>query len=430
MMFALYGVKITLPFLLSYMLMNLCRFTLILWLISLGPGFAQSIYQGPKPEALFTAASEKAFLADFNTKFKPDFDAANQYAKLKTTGLDTWEMSLFDARKAQSTFYKSYPQAEQFSKPFRQYVDACIRWNYWHLMLAYPILRGDSQTAQPNVMSLPSVMIEDLASLPVNDETAMPAEPYQNFLFFYVTYFNSKARNFAKYSPADIQTSLTDKATFARQHLTGTVYQYALARLLVENCERVTPSSARTVFGLLSKTQNAADYAAVAKARCGEVMARKDEPVVAAAQKKAIDPKAFSFANEKGELVTLDEFKGKVVYLDVWASWCGPCRAEFPFSKQLQERLTKKQKEQVVFLYLSIDDTEDTWKKALVSLQLAGEQGLSKGGWKSRTVQYFGIQSIPRYILINKNGQVIDANAKRPSQTDAILADILKLVAE
>ncbi|AKD55783.1 TlpA family protein disulfide reductase [Spirosoma radiotolerans] len=410
--------------------MKVFHFTLLLWLISVGPGFSQSIYQGTKPEALVTTASEKAFLAEFNTKFKPDFDATSQYAKLKTTGLDAWEMSLFDARKAQSTFYKSYPQADQFSKPFQQYINACIRWNYWHLLLAYPILRGDSQTAQPNVMSLPSVMVDDLATLSVNDETALPAEPYQNFLFFYVTYFNSKARNFAKYTPTDIQTSLTDKATFARQHLTANVYQYALARVLVENCDRVPPSSVRTVFDMLSKTPNAAGYIAAVKARCGEVMARKDEPVAAASKKKAIDPNAFSFTNEKGELVALDAFKGKVVYLDVWASWCGPCRAEFPFSKQLQERLTKKQKEQTVFLYLSIDDTEDVWKKALNSLQLSGEQGLSKGGWKSRTVQYFGIQSIPRYILINKNGQIIDANAKRPSQTDAILEDILKLIAE
>lgn len=411
--------------------MNVFRFTLLLCLISFGQTTAQSIYQGPQPEAFFTAAPDKAFLADFRAKFKGDFDATSQYAKLQSTGLDAWEMSLFDARKAQSVFYKSYPQASELSEGFKQYIEACIRWNYWHLLLAYPILRGNAQTAQSSLMSLPSIMVDDLAALNVNDEVALPAEPYQNFLFFYVTYFNSKARNFTKYTPTDIQNSMTDKATFARQHLTGKPYQYALARLLVENCDKNPPSSVRNVFAILSATPNAAGYVSAVKARCGEVMAKQDEPIVAAdAQKKSIDPKAFSFANQNGEPVTLDEYKGKVVYLDVWASWCGPCRAEFPYSKQLQERLSKKQKEQVVFLYLSIDDTEDVWKKALVALQLQGEQGLSKGGWKSKTVKYFGIQSIPRYILINKNGQVADADAKRPSMTDAILQDILKLVSE
>lgn len=195
--------------------MKLFRYTLLLCLLGLGQVFAQSIYQGSQPEAIFTAAPEKAFLADFNAKFKTDFDATSQYAKLNNTGLDAWEMSLFDARKAQSAFFKGFPQADQFSEPLKQYIQARIRWNYWHLLLAYPILRGNTQTAQASLMSLPSVMVEELSSLTVNDKSALLADSYQNFLFFYVTYFNSKARNFAKYTPTDIQTSLPDKAAYA-----------------------------------------------------------------------------------------------------------------------------------------------------------------------------------------------------------------------
>jgi thiol-disulfide isomerase/thioredoxin len=408
--------------------MNTFRLLLLVSWLGIQSSFAQSIYQGPTPETLFTAAPEKAFLTEFQTKFKTDFDATAQYSKLPNTGLDAWEMALFDARKSQSAFYKNHPQASQFSDAFKHYVEASIRWNYWHLLLAYPVIRGNAQTAQQTLMSLPSVMTEELSNLTVSDEAALPAESYQNFLFYYVTYMNSKARNFAKYTEKDIQTNLADKGAVARQHLTGKVYQYALARVLVENCEKSTPASVRDAVSLLSSTPNSASYVAAVKAKCGDVMARKDEPVVAANKKKAVDPNAFSFTNPKGETVTLDDFKGKVVYLDVWASWCGPCRAEFPSSKQLHDRLTAKQKEKVVFLYLSIDDTEAAWKKALDALQLPGEQGWSKGGWQSRTVQYFGIQSIPRYILIDKKGKVADADAKRPSTADAIWQDIVKLM--
>lgn len=409
--------------------MPVFRYFLLIWLIGVGPGFAQSVYQGPSPEALFTAASEKAFLTEFTTKFKSDFDATGQYARLNATGLDAWEMSLFDARKNQYAFYKAYPKADQFSAAFKQYVDACIRWNYWHLLLAYPIMRGNAQTRQGSIIALPSVMTDELATLNANDEAALPAEPYRDFLLFYVTYFNAKARNFVKYSPNDIQTSLPDKATFAKQHLSGHPYQYVLARILVENCERVPPSSVRTVVNMLSSTPNSTGYVNAVKAQCGAVLAKKDDPVPAT-KTKPIDPNAFSFTNQNGEDVALEAFKGKVVYVDLWASWCGPCRAEFPFSKLLQDRLTKKQKEKVVFLYLSIDDNDAVWKRALTTLQLEGEQGLSKGGWKSRAAQYFDVQSIPRYLLIGKDGQIADANAKRPSMTDAILQDILKLVSE
>ena len=156
-------------------------------------------------------------------------------------------------------------------------------------------------------------------------------------------------------------------------------------------------------------------------------MNRKDEekPAVATAPKKPIDPNKFAFTNLNGQAVSLDEFKGKVVYVDVWASWCGPCRAEFPFSKQLHDRLTDKQKKDIVFLYLSIDEKEETWKNALKTLQLFGEQG-----WSPRAAQYYGIPSIPRYMLINKKGDIVDPNAKRPSSGDAILQDMLKLAEE
>ncbi|RCR68992.1 TlpA family protein disulfide reductase [Larkinella punicea] len=393
-------------------------------------GFSQDMYQGPRPETVFSASSELGFLKEFNEKFKTDFDAPAQYAKAQTTGVDGWEMTLFSARKAQLAFYQSHPQMSQFSEPFKKYVENCIRWNYWHLLMAWPIVRTNAQATQQTVPSLPAVMLEGFDESKTNDETAMIAEPYRNFLFYYVTYFNSKSRNFAKYTPDDLHKMLPEKAGYARQHLNGKPYQYALARLLLDNCEKATPSSVREVFAALTATPNATAYTELVKTRCGDVMSRKDEPkpAAAAAKKKPVDPNVFSFLNQNGESVTLDDFKGKVVYLDIWASWCGPCIGEVPHSKKLYERLTKKQLEKVAFLYISIDDSEANWKNALEKHQLPGDQGWSKGGWRSRIVQYFGVQSIPRYILIDKKGQMADLNAKRPSTADAIYEDIVKLL--
>lgn len=391
--------------------------------------FSQDIYQGPKPEAVFTAAAEQSFLKEFNEKFKADFDATAQYAKAQTVGVDGWEMNLFTARKSQLAFYKVHPQTSQFSDPFKKYVENCIRWNYWHLLMAWPIVRTNVQATQQTVPSLPAVMFESFDESKVNDETAMVAEPYRNFLFYYVTYFNSKARNFAKYTQNDLDKILPEKAGFARQHLSGLPYQYALTRLLLDNCEKAAPSSVRSVFATLTATPNSTVYAELVKSRCGTVMTRKDEPKPEiAAKKKAVDPNVFSFVNQNGESVTLDDFKGKVVYLDIWASWCGPCIGEVPHSKKLYERLTKKQLDKVAFLYISIDDSETNWKNALKAHQLPGDQGWSKGGWRSRIVQYFGVQSIPRYILIDKKGQMADLNAKRPSTADAVWQDIMKLL--
>ncbi|GAB3337587.1 hypothetical protein GCM10027299_48840 [Larkinella ripae] len=411
--------------------MNTKKITLLFLLLA-GIGFgarAQDWYPGPKPETVFTAPADRAFLNDFNAKFNVYFDANTQYVKAQTIPVDGWEMALFSARKAQLAFYKEHPQAGQLSGNLKKYVENSIRWNYWHLLLAWPIVRTNAQASQQTVPSLPTVMLDGFDETKVNDETAMVAEPYRNFLFYYVTYFNSKARNFAKYSPADGHRMLPEKAGFARQHLSGRPYQYALTRLLLENCENAVPSSVREVFATLTATPNSASYADLVRAKCGEVMAKKDEPKPeVAVKKKPANPNGFSFQDQNGESVTLEDYKGKVVYLDIWASWCGPCIGEIPHSKTLHERFTKKQLEKVVFLYVSIDDSDVNWKNALQKHQLPGNQGWSKGGWRSRIVQYFGIQSIPRYILIDKKGNMADLDAKRPSSADAIYQDILQLL--
>ncbi|GAB3275259.1 hypothetical protein GCM10027347_48530 [Larkinella harenae] len=403
--------------------------SLLLLVFLVAKTVAQDFYQGPTPETVFTAAPEQAFLKEFNEKFKENFDVKTQYAKAQATNVDGWEMNLFTARQAQQTFYKDYPQASQLSEHFKKYVEATIRWNYWHLLMAWPIVRANTQASQQTVPSLPSIMLEGFDESKVNDETALITEPYRNFLFYYVTYFNSKARNFAKYTPTDAHKMLPEKAGYARMHLSGKPYQYTLTRLLLENCEKAVPSSVRDVMAMLTATPNPTAYADLVRARCGEVLARKDEPKPEAApKKKPVNPNVFSFVDQQGETVTLDDYKGKVVYLDIWASWCGPCIGEIPHSKKLHERFSKKQLEKVVFLYVSIDDSDANWKNAMQKHQLPGDQGWSKGGWRSRIVQYFGVQSIPRYILIDKKGNMADLNAKRPSSADAIYQDILKLL--
>ena len=135
----------------------------------------------------------------------------------------------------------------------------------------------------------------------------------------------------------------------------------------------------------------------------------------------------FKLLGFNGKEISLNDFKGKVIYIDFWASWCGPCRQQFPYSKLLHDQLSENQKKEVVFLYISIDNTEEIWKKAVNDLQLEGEHALSPGGWNSFVAKYYHITSIPRYLLIDKKGNVVNQNAKRPSD-EATLQDILNLI--
>ena len=120
----------------------------------------------------------------------------------------------------------------------------------------------------------------------------------------------------------------------------------------------------------------------------------------------------------------LKKYKGKVVYLDFWASWCGPCKREMPYSTQLKKKYNGKD---VVFVYISTDKNASKWEMMIDQMGLAGDHYRASNKIRMELFERFNLQYIPRYMLINRDGKVADDNAKRPSDP-MISGDIDKLL--
>lgn len=128
-------------------------------------------------------------------------------------------------------------------------------------------------------------------------------------------------------------------------------------------------------------------------------------------------PKFISYENYDGSKTSLDDLKGKYVYVDVWATWCPPCRKEIPYLQKIEKKYHGKN---IAFVSISLDKESDKskWKKMILDQKMGGIQLFA--GKDNTFTKGYNIKGIPRFILIDKNGNIANANAPRPSNTKAI----------
>jgi thiol-disulfide isomerase/thioredoxin len=129
--------------------------------------------------------------------------------------------------------------------------------------------------------------------------------------------------------------------------------------------------------------------------------------------KEGAEVRDFSFVDLEGNPISLSQFKDKVIYLDLWASWCGPClntfRTKTPdFEKKLRDS------NDIILMYISIDETQEPWKNYLGKNPMRGIHLFAGKGFEADIMKYFKVWGIPRYVIIGKNNKLVSPNAPRP----------------
>lgn len=119
---------------------------------------------------------------------------------------------------------------------------------------------------------------------------------------------------------------------------------------------------------------------------------------------------SFALKDINGETVSLTDLKGKYIYIDVWATWCGPCLGEIPHLMKLEEEMHGKD---VTFVSLSTDRNKEQWENFVKKKEMGGVQLINDPSCTfCKDYMIFGI---PRFILLDKEGRIVDNNAPRPS---------------
>ena len=129
--------------------------------------------------------------------------------------------------------------------------------------------------------------------------------------------------------------------------------------------------------------------------------------------------------NPEGEILKLEHFKGQIIYLDLWASWCLPCRYEFPKFEKLAEEYKNKP---IHFVGLSVDFDRNKWLKYLKKKEPSIPEYRYLPQSDKVFSKEFSVNGIPHFILINKDGTLYENNTTRPSEPEIeeILDKMLK----
>jgi thiol-disulfide isomerase/thioredoxin len=276
----------------------------------------------------------------------------------------------------------------------------------------YNTIRKDSEA---NTDSINQVWNEAISCVPLNSNNFINSKWAYFYIENYLMYNEYTAKDFKM----DVRSKARKDGVYhtylidiAKKYLNDEILEfYTSSYILTKSWQKIFEEE---LIGLYEESKT--DFP---ESKYKEYLEPRIKEIIDFHKKAELEfDEGIRFLDNYEELNSLTEclqsFKGKKVYVDIWATWCAPCKKEFAYSKELKNLLKSKNTE---ILYISKDrDEEDKrWKDMIKYYQLTGNHLRANYELKADLKKILGRFGIPRYLLVDENGKIISDDAKRPS---------------
>ena len=370
-----------------------------------------NVYYGEKFKVVYLQKGDNMTISfdaqDFDNTFKVSGGNENAAESLNRTQLvglpneayaqpwDQFKKTMTDKMASMKRLLKVRKFAAD--DKFQKMEEGRITYFYANALLMYPV--SHLYLTQDTTMVLGDDYYTAIRQYVKEDDDLADIDEYRNFMIETSHIFDENGKNIRQMYPKVIA-----EMNYIGEHMESEKVREALIHFLaftyVEGKGTDNISALQNIY-----------YSYVTSPRLNELF----KQACAKWDKAAVGRPSpiFKGVDINGKEMSLRDFRGKYIYIDMWATWCGPCQKELPYLTKLEEKYKGRN---IVFVGLSIDQDKAKWEARVKSGALGGTQLYIGKGTKFQSD--YRISGIPRFILLDPNGRIVNPDMSRPSSED------------
>ncbi|CAA6829372.1 MAG: Peroxiredoxin [uncultured Aureispira sp.] len=292
-------------------------------------------------------------------------------------------------RKQKESMYLLFNEdpSKHLTDEFKTFIQTEFNYDHWLKLLTY----GDVYQGRHR---LDTSFLSFLDSALILNDLSLGNENYRDFITAFVHYR-------CRYQSNTKESIYIQLYNYSKYYLDGRTKYFTMAQFLATALRKENPVAILPIYEDFIKEN---PYYELDKIVLDPFQKANQFTAGTAAPN-------FALKNAQGETVQLSQLKGKVVYLDFWASWCRPCMQKIDALQALKARFKDKN---VVFLHVSLDRSQENWIKTLDEKKFTGQQ-LFFDPMRSQITTDYEVLSVPKFFLITKKGNF----AFTPSSLDS-----------